>query len=230
LREKEHYGGEIDSVTGVVPAPGPAHPRARRAGAADVSSAASAAPAVRKPGGNRGDEQKGRRHGRTRRRAGRRAGPGTRGRAGRARHRAAAGAGPGAGVFDAAGFIQELQAKLKDNVAGYSIGLNENGSTIGQANGGLAKWPIDGFEAEAWTLDTRTNVASLSKIVTAIAMTKLLGEAGISPGTPIIGYLPAYWVKGPNVGYITFADLLAHTRVLTGFTGLSGWDMRSSGW
>ena len=124
------------------------------------------------------------------------------------------GQAPAAGIFDAAGFIQELQAKLKDNVAGYSIGLNQNGSTIGQANGGLAKWPIDGSEAEAWTLDTRMNVASLSKIVTAIAMTKLLGEAGISPGTPIIGYLPAYWVKGPNVGYITFADLLAHTSGL----------------
>ena len=116
--------------------------------------------------------------------------------------------------FDAAGFIQELKAKLTGNVAGFSIGLNENGSTIGQANGGLAKWPIDGFEAEAWTLDTRMNVASLSKTVTAIAMTRLLGEAGISPGTPIIGYLPAYWVKGPNVGYITFDDLLAHTSGL----------------
>lgn len=57
-------------------------------------------------------------------------------------------------------------------------------------------------------------VASLNKIVTAIAMTRLLGEAGISPGTPIIGYLPAYWAKGPNVGYITFADLLAHTSGL----------------
>jgi CubicO group peptidase (beta-lactamase class C family) len=116
--------------------------------------------------------------------------------------------------FDAAGFIQELKAKLTGNVAGFSIGLNENGSTIGQATQNWAKWQMDGIEAEAWTLDTRMNVASLSKIVTAIAMTKLLGEAGISPGTPIIGYLPAYWVKGPNVDQITFADLLANTSGL----------------
>ena len=40
------------------------------------------------------------------------------------------------------------------------------------------------------------HVASLSKIVTATAMTRLLDEAGIPPFTPIIGYLPGYWVKG----------------------------------
>ena len=54
------------------------------------------------------------------------------------------------------------------------------------------------------------HVASLSKIVTAIAMTKLLGEAGIPVSTPIMDYLPAYWVKGPSVGDITFYDLLVH--------------------
>ncbi len=114
--------------------------------------------------------------------------------------------------FDAAGFIQDLKGLLTGNVAGYQIGLNENGSTIGLASQNWAKEPQDG--GEAWTPDTRMHVASLSKIVTAIAMTKLLGEAGIPPDTPIIDYLPAYWVKGPNVEYITFFNLLAHTSGL----------------
>ncbi len=68
-----------------------------------------------------------------------------------------------------------------------------------------AKEPLDG--SEAWTPDTRMHVASLSKIVTAVAMTRLLDGAGISPATPIIDYLPRYWVKGPNVDQITFAEL-----------------------
>ena len=58
------------------------------------------------------------------------------------------------------------------------------------------------------------HVASLSKIVTAIAMTRLLGGAGISPSTPIIDYLPGYWAKGPHVGKITFAELMTHTSGL----------------
>jgi CubicO group peptidase (beta-lactamase class C family) len=114
--------------------------------------------------------------------------------------------------FDAAGFIHDLEDQLTGNVAGFSIGLNENGSTIAQPSWNWAKEPQDG--GEAWTPDTRMHVASLSKIVTAIAMTKLLDEAGISPAAPIIGYLPAYWVKGPNVDQITFFDLLAHTSGL----------------
>lgn len=115
-------------------------------------------------------------------------------------------------AFDATGFIRALKGLLADAVAGYSIRLTENGSTIGVADQNWAKEPPDG--SERWTPDTRMHVASLGKIVTAIAMTRLLGETGISPGTPVIDYLPGYWVKGPNVDRITFADLLAHTSGL----------------
>jgi len=110
--------------------------------------------------------------------------------------------------FDANGFIRALEEQLTGNVAGYSIRLTENGSTIALAGQNWAKEPQDG--SEAWTPDTRMHVASLSKIVTAIAMTRLLDEAGIPPSTPIIDYLPGYWAKGPNVGQITFAELMTH--------------------
>jgi hypothetical protein len=55
------------------------------------------------------------------------------------------------------------------------------------------------------------HVASCSKLVTAIAMVRLLAERGISVNDPIAPHLPDYWVKGPNVGSITFAMLLTHT-------------------
>src|SRR5580704_2992064 len=51
--------------------------------------------------------------------------------------------------FDAAGFIQELEEMLTPNVAGYSIGLTENGSMIAQASRNWAKEPKDG--SQAWT-------------------------------------------------------------------------------
>ena len=86
------------------------------------------------------------------------------------------GLAPGVYGLDAGGFIQELEGLLTGNVAGYSIRLNENGSTIGLASQNWAKEPQDG--SEAWTPDTRMHVASLSKIVTAAAMTRLLAKAG----------------------------------------------------
>jgi len=115
-------------------------------------------------------------------------------------------------AFDAAGFIALLQDALAHTVAGYSIGLTENGSLIGQANQNWAKWPVDG--AEGWTPDTRMHVASLNKIVTAIAMTRLLPEAGLGPETLIYDYLPGYWAKGTNIEQLTFDNLMAHTSGL----------------
>jgi len=114
--------------------------------------------------------------------------------------------------FDVAGFIRALQEQLTGNVAGYSIRLTENGSTVALADWNWAKEPQDG--SENWTPDIRMHVASLSKIVTAMAMTRLLDEAGIPSGTPVIDYLPGYWAKGPNVDQITFAELMTHTSGL----------------
>jgi len=114
--------------------------------------------------------------------------------------------------FDAAGFMALLQDALAHTVAGYSIGLTENGSLIGQADQNWAKWPVDG--AEGWTLDTRMHVASLNKIVTAIAMTRLLPEVSLGPDTLIYEYLPGYWAKGPNIEQVTFGNLMAHTSGL----------------
>jgi CubicO group peptidase (beta-lactamase class C family) len=113
--------------------------------------------------------------------------------------------------FDAAGFMALLQDALA-TVAGYSIGLTENGSLIGQADQNWAQWPQDG--AEGWTPDTRMHVASLNKIVTAIAMTRLLQEVGLGPGTLIYDYLPEYWEKGPGIENVTFDNVMAHTSGL----------------
>ena len=43
-------------------------------------------------------------------------------------------------------------------------------------------------------------------------MTRLLLKKGIPFDTPIAGYLPTYWAKGPNVGKITFRHLMTHRR------------------
>ncbi len=55
------------------------------------------------------------------------------------------------------------------------------------------------------------HIASCSKLMTAIAMTKLLNVKNIPFSTPIIKYLPDYWAKGPNINLITFANLMTRT-------------------
>jgi Beta-lactamase len=114
--------------------------------------------------------------------------------------------------LDVDGFVRALESALTGEVAGYAMRLNSHGSTIRTLEYNWAKEPQD--TAEGWTPDVRMHVASLSKQVTAIAMTKVLDSHGIAYDAKIIDYLPAYWHKGPNVDQITFANLMTHTSGL----------------
>jgi CubicO group peptidase (beta-lactamase class C family) len=103
---------------------------------------------------------------------------------------------------------------LKDKVAGYSVQLRRNGQALFTKEWQWAKAPQDG--SESWTSDVQLHVASVSKLITAMAMTQMMIEKGISPDAQIIDYLPDYWVKGPNIQYIVFRNLMNHTSGLTG--------------
>ena len=115
-------------------------------------------------------------------------------------------------VLDVDAFIAALQYVLTNNVAGYAIGLNQNGYALRRAQWGYAHEPQD--TTGLWTSDTRSHVASLSKQITAMAMTQALVDIGIRPDAKIIGYLPTYWAKGPNIDQIDFDHLLKHTAGL----------------
>ena len=115
-------------------------------------------------------------------------------------------------AFNVDGFVETLQAAFDNSVAGYAMGLNKSGQTLRRLDWGWAHEPQD--TAESWTPDVRQHVASLSKQPTAMAMIRALNEAGLTSKTPIIDYLPDYWVKGQNVDQITFANLLTNTSGL----------------
>jgi CubicO group peptidase (beta-lactamase class C family) len=118
-------------------------------------------------------------------------------------------AGPALKHLDVAAFGNALHAALKDQVTGYVMRLRKNGSTIFTLQWNWAQTPSNG--SLGWNPDRRMHVASVSKLITAIAMTKLLDNKKISYDAKIKDYLPTYWVKGPNVNKITFRQLMTHT-------------------
>jgi len=121
--------------------------------------------------------------------------------------------------FNTDGFVAALNAALATNTAGYVMQLRQHGQPIASAQVDWAKLPSDGLEP--WAQTVRMHIASCSKLVTAIAMTRTLIEHNLPPSTKIIDYLPDYWVKGPNIDKITFTELMTHT---SGFR-VSGSDM-----
>lgn len=115
-------------------------------------------------------------------------------------------------TLDVAAFGAELESNLQGAVAGYVVQLRQNGDIAYASVWKDAKLPQD--TTEQWTLGVQQHVASVSKLVTAMAMTRLLSDHKISPDAPIVPYLPDYWSIGPHIELITFRDLWNHTSGL----------------
>lgn len=118
-------------------------------------------------------------------------------------------AAPPSPYLDVAAFGQAFHAAIKDDVAGYALRIGKNGQTIYTLQWNWAQTPAD--SSLGWNPQRRMHIASVSKLMTGIAMTRLLHEKGISYDAKIINYLPAYWQKGSNINDITFRQLLTHT-------------------
>jgi CubicO group peptidase (beta-lactamase class C family) len=112
--------------------------------------------------------------------------------------------------------VQKLQRDLHNLLSpctvGYSMKLRRNGKLLFSKQWGKSKMPGDegSVTGVSWSSDTPMHVASVSKLVTAMAMTKLLNYRNISLNAHILPYLPKYWAKGPGVDQLTFNHLLTH--------------------
>jgi CubicO group peptidase (beta-lactamase class C family) len=105
----------------------------------------------------------------------------------------------------------DLHDLLQPCTVGYSMQLRRAGRIIFNEQSGFAKMPGEGGpDGEPWTMDTPMHVASVSKLITAMALTKLLKTKNISVDAPIWPYLPPYWVRGDSIETLTFRHLLSH--------------------
>ncbi|NOX81676.1 MAG: beta-lactamase family protein [Alphaproteobacteria bacterium] len=110
--------------------------------------------------------------------------------------------------LDVNAFGEAFHAAVKDNVAGYALRIGKNGQTIYTLQWNWAQTPTDA--SLGWNPGRRMHIASVSKLITAIAMVDLLQAKNISYDAKIINYLPTHWQKGPNIDDITFRQLLTH--------------------
>lgn len=130
---------------------------------------------------------------------------------------------------------QYIHNELENNVMGFAVVVNHLGGEVLASSWGAARSVNDGYSA--MTVDTRMNIASVSKNITAIGLLNLLEQRGISIDTPIGKWLPQSWTRGygfqapPEMGviqafenpvpieYLTFKNLLQHK---TGLNQLFG--------
>ncbi|MBD0254364.1 MAG: serine hydrolase [Cytophagales bacterium] len=106
--------------------------------------------------------------------------------------------------------LNGIRQKLDNKCVGYGVVISYRGNPEFHYAAGLARTAVNAPQQE-FSVHRRTNLASVSKTLTAIGVVKLLTTKGLSIDAAIGPYLPSDWKRGPNVNGITFKQLLTHT-------------------
>jgi CubicO group peptidase (beta-lactamase class C family) len=128
-------------------------------------------------------------------------------------------AGPGSFCLEYKTWGQNVDSRINEQAVGYAYIIINNGLQMETKTFGKARHANDPPET-AMTLDVRSNAASVTKTVTAVAALKLLAAKNVSVTSSISPYLPKGWTLGTGVSAITFAELLTHTSGIRDPSGL----------
>lgn len=110
---------------------------------------------------------------------------------------------------------------MEGNVVGYQYAINRNGSVVREGAGGWAIKPGDSGPAGGGPgipQDSRKpmHIASLSKIITAMAFIHCMNDYGLTLDDFVYQSLPGSWTIGDCVGNINFRQLLSHKSGIYG--------------
>jgi CubicO group peptidase (beta-lactamase class C family) len=113
---------------------------------------------------------------------------------------------------DPSGCISEakLQANICNTLANKVVGYSCLVGGLRPISGGLARTSTNP-PATAMTPSLVTNIASVSKTMTATAILQLLAKNGLTINTKISPYIYPDWSQGANINQLTFKELLTHS-------------------
>ncbi|HEV7379762.1 MAG TPA: serine hydrolase domain-containing protein, partial [Dyadobacter sp.] len=112
--------------------------------------------------------------------------------------------------------VRALNDSLKGKDFGYSFIVTRKNEIVGEGYGGFQARSSEEGGEKLVSPDTKMQVASMTKTITAVAFLKLAAERSIKTTDPVITYLPPFWTKGANIDKITFRDLLLHRSGISG--------------
>ena len=100
-----------------------------------------------------------------------------------------------------------IAARLNGKVVGYACTVGN--SRLGGYSHGEARTSTN-KPAQVFVPSTKIPVASVSKVITALAAIRILAKNHVDLGSGIGGHLPRDWTLDPQVAAITFRELLSH--------------------
>jgi len=118
-------------------------------------------------------------------------------------------------LFNAELMGEEIEQRLAERAVGFGYAIAKGGSVVRTGGGGSRLLAVDGGPLP-FDGNTQKGVQSTSKTITAAAAMHVLESAGLTVDNKMAPYLPSYWVRGSEVGKMTFRHLLDHTSGLRG--------------
>lgn len=114
----------------------------------------------------------------------------------------------GGSSFSLDKFEQNIKATYPSGVVGYSYAISYLDKVNRWGASGEARIAADGVKN--YTAETRQELFSVTKFVTAIAICKVLGDKGKTLNEKVVNYLPSNWKVDASYSDLTFEQLLAH--------------------
>ncbi|MBT8487876.1 MAG: serine hydrolase [Gemmatimonadetes bacterium] len=111
-------------------------------------------------------------------------------------------------TFDVDAFEAGVVERMGDQPVGWAYVINQGGNLARSGAFGNARSAADG--QVAMTVNKPINMASITKLLTAIAVMQLLEARNLDVDDEIDPWLPPGWDRGPGVDELTFRDLMSH--------------------
>ncbi len=128
------------------------------------------------------------------------------------------------GGFDPALFASKIEARLTGKVPGFGYRIYVNGTRYmdgiaGEGGGGKARYAPQDYTGTGldYTANTRQDVASSAKFVTALTVLRILERNGKNSSELVWPYLPTYFKVHPDFKKLRFVDLLSHTSGIVNY-------------
>ncbi|NIP79482.1 MAG: serine hydrolase, partial [Gemmatimonadetes bacterium] len=99
----------------------------------------------------------------------------------------------GGPTFDVDLFEQNIRDALDGETVGYAYAISEHGQLAASGANGFARTAVDGQLAQS--AGKRTNIASVTKTITAVAVLQLLERRGLTIDSDIDPWIPADWTR-----------------------------------
>ncbi len=132
-------------------------------------------------------------------------------------------------TFDLDLFEQNIKDRLDPNTIGYSYSISHEGEKVrsGAFGNAVASFDAQNGGPVPYTEGLPQDLASVSKVITAITALRLMQDNGLKRTDAIDDYLPSHWSRNNNLHLLSFQAIMTHNSGVPSNGGINHNNLKS---